>query len=443
MHPSPLRIAMKDHLRKSVQLATALVRAGHRLSMEGHADVLLIDADVPMYGYRDLIDYYEDMGATVLLYPHGGGIPQMCYDGLCEPYERVDGNLVNGPGHAEVLRRLGYPAPSHVIGWSMCEMRPFRAAADVRHVVFAPTHPSGHGFLPKEWRDANAQTFAALLEGPWDLTVRYIGELDANGLWGDGRVNFVRGDMSPVTAEIDVADAVVAAEGTFPCLAIARGVPTVIYGQGRAGVYGLPGEKATPLSNPGDYLHYSHYPFDVADGPIAEVIHAAARSEAPIFDWKRRFLGEPFDEATFAAQVERLVRQGPPAPVIEETRGFTVAGFADEVLERPELLATYADAFSGSDDVTLVLWGPGLESEAVLNAVMQAAARGGVDPETLPDVLLLGLPGSPEADRELAGRAQAVLSDWPAVGAIGELPRYGAADGARLREAALAPALTH
>jgi hypothetical protein len=441
VHPSPLRIALKDHLHKSLQLATALARAGHRLSMEGHADVLLIDAEVPKYGYRELIDYYKDMGATVLLYPHGGGIPQTEYDGHSEPYERVDGNLVNGPGHAEVLRRLGYPTPSHVIGWSLCEMRPFRPAADVRHIVFAPTHPSGHdGWLHRDWRAENAEVYARLLHGPWKLTVRHIDTLENNGLWHDERVTFVRGDMSPATAEIDVVDAVVAAEGTFPSLAVARGVPMVIYGQGRPGLYGIPGEEPVPLSNPGDYVGYSRYPFDVFDGPLDEVVHAAARSDAPIASWKRRFIGEQLDEATFAAQIERLVRQGPPPPVIEETRGFTIAGFADEVLERPELLATYASTFGPDDDVTLVLWGPGLEGDAVLDTVMQAAARGGVDPETLPDVLLLGLPGSADADRRLAERADAVLSDWPrGRGELDRLPRFGAEDDAQLRAAALAP----
>ena len=39
------------------------------------------------------------------------------------------------------------------------------------------------------------------------------------------------GGIDLATREIDATDVVVAGEGTFPSLAIARGVPTVIYGQ--------------------------------------------------------------------------------------------------------------------------------------------------------------------------------------------------------------------
>src|SRR4051812_18494151 len=101
-----LKIAVKDHLGKSLPIASALQRAGHRL-VGGDAipDVLLIDTDVPILGYRDLTARYKERGAKVLLYPPGA-TAATTYAGLSEPYERVDGNLVSAPGHAEVLRRL-------------------------------------------------------------------------------------------------------------------------------------------------------------------------------------------------------------------------------------------------------------------------------------------------------------------------------------------------
>jgi hypothetical protein len=434
---APLRIAVKDHLRESLRLAVALEHAGHKLSMEGHADALLIDADAPQFGYRQLIDYYKDMGATVLLYPHGGGNPMLAHDGLWEPYERVDGNLVVAPGHAEVFRRMGYPTPTHVIGWSLCEMRPFRPSTDVRNVLFGPTHPNNKGYLAKPERDRNAQIFEQLLKGPWRLTVRHIGTPEQNGLWAAEGVEFVTGSFDLAYAEIDATDVVVAGDGTFPALAIARGVPAVMYGQARAPVFGIRGEKATGLRNAERYLDYSRYPFDAEDGPLDEVVHAAARSEEPVLAWKRRFIGEPIDDDAFVALVERLVRQGPPPPLIEETRAFTIVAFAEEVFEQPALLAAYANTFTPADDVSLVVWGPALEGEEVLDLVQRAGAAAAVDLERLPDVLLLGLPGSAAADRALGERAQAVLSEWPpAVGLIGELPRYGASDAQALRAAA-------
>jgi hypothetical protein len=274
-----------------------------------------------------------------------------------------------------------------------------------------------------------------LLEGDWHVTVRHIGTIEQNALWRADGVTFVEGGFAPATEQIDAADAVVAANGTFPSLAIARGTPTVMYAQSDPPGYGRNGDRPAKLRRPERYMDYIRYPFDVFDGPLDEVVHAAARSEAPILDWKRRFIGEQFDEAAFAAQVEQIVRR-PERVEIEPTGSFTIAGFADEVCERPELLATYADAFAPGDDVTLVLWGPGLREPTLMDMAQHALAASGVDDERLPDVLLLPLAGSAAADVALAERAQAVLSDWPAAGRLGELPRFGTAASEALARAA-------
>jgi hypothetical protein len=421
----PISFTVKDHNGKAMQLAVALHQAGHQLVTEGPAELLLIDLDPPLFGYREMIDAHKAMGAKVLLYPHGAA-PALEYDGLYEPYEAVDGRLVIGSGHSEFLRRIDYPAPAPAIGWSLCDLLPFRPRRDVRSVLFAPLHPSGYGTIADEYRQANAETYARLLEGPWDLTVRHLGTLEQNGLWHADGVSFVQGAMDNGHSEIDAADVVVAGEGTFPSLAIARGVPTVIYAQTLPATYGVPGEQSVPLRRAERYRDYVRFPFDVADGPLDEVIHAAARSEAPIADWKRRFIGAPFDAQRFVALMERMVLDPAAPPVIDATRGFTVAAFADELIERPALLAGFADSFGPDDDASLVVWGPGVEGDALLETVQQAVYGAGIDENRLPDVLLLPLPGTPAVDRALAERADALLSEWPAAGLVGELPRYGA-----------------
>ena len=60
-----------------------------------------------------------------------------------------------------------------------------------------------------------------------------------------------------------------------------------------------------------------------------------------------------------------------------------------------------------------------------------AAAR--LDADRLPDIVLLPFPASRDADRRLAEIADALLSEWPAAGRVGELPRY---EPARLAPAA-------
>ena len=432
-----LRYGVIDHNGKSMAFAQALIDAGHELVHEGSADLLLIDADPPRLAHRRVIDRWKANGATVVLYPHGGGGANavLQYDGLWEAYEGVDASLVTGVGQAEVLRRIEYPTPTHVVGWTFCEPRPFRPCADVRHVVFAPTHPNADGSMAEAWRQDNAEVYGHLVEGPWRLTVRHIGTLAENGLREADEVEFVNGRRSAEFVEIDAADAVVAGAGTFPTLAIARGTPTVIYSHAEPLALGLPDEPPVALRRRERYHDYARYPFDAAAGPLDEILHAAARSDAPIAEWKRRFIGTPLRPAAVLALLERLPRQQSAAARIDPSRRFTTVAFADEMLERPQLLAAYVATFGPEDDATLILWAPGLDGNALLELAERAVAAARLDADSLPDILLPPLPGSSESDRALAERAAAVASDWPPAGGLGTLPRFGAGGVDRLRAA--------
>ena len=294
-----LKIAVKDHRRTAVPFAHALRAAGHEFVSGGYADVLLIDLDPPYLLHKDLLDQYSEMGAKILLYPHGGGIPNLSYDVLFEPDPRASANFVTAVGQAEFLRRIDYPAPVHTVGWTYSAIKPFRACDDVRHVVFAPTHPNGDGSLTAYQRELNSEVFAKLVESPFRITVRHLGTPEQNGLWKAEGVTFVDARTSPQFAEMELADVVVAGEGTYPNLAIATGVPTVMYSQVTAAL-GVPGEVMQPLRRKHLYEDYIRFPFDAADGPLEEIVREAARSEAPILEWKRRFIGEPFDSRAFA-----------------------------------------------------------------------------------------------------------------------------------------------
>jgi hypothetical protein len=422
----------------------ALFRAGHRAARGDLADLLLIDIDppamadrfeVPWFPHRQIIDHYKSAGASVLLCPHGVN-PALYYDGLFEPDESVHARLVQAIGYAEFLRRVESPGEVAVVGWALCDQLPFTPRQDVRRILFAPLHPSGGaGEIPIEASSAaNAALYERLLAAPWELTVRIVGTPEHNGLWPADGVRFVPGGNHGLR-DIRAADVVVGGAGTFPSLAIARGVPTVIYAHCEQAMYGLPGEQPGDLLRPDRYVDYIRYPFDPNDGPLDEVVHAAARSEEPILTWKRRFIGEPFDDAAAVATVERIVR-GTPEPWPLKTRSLTVVALADEVLERPDLLASYAALFSPDDDATLVLWGPGVKQPTLLAMVGDAARAAGLDPSRLPHHVPLARADIAETDRLLADYADALLSEWPAVGRIAGLPHYGAAEIEHLRVSA-------
>ena len=425
-----LRFGVIDHNGKGQAYAHALMAAGHELVTGGPADLFLIDADPPRLLHRQVIDQWKANGATVLLYPHGGGGANavLQYDGLWEPYEGVDAALVTGVGQAEVLRRIDYPSPTHVVGWTYCEQRPFRARADIRHVVFAPTHPAADGSMEAAWREDNANVFRALLDGPWRVTVRHVGTLEENGLWEADGVDFVNGRRHAEFVEIDAADAVVAGDGTFPTLAIARGVPTAVYRHAKPLALGLPDEPAKPLLRGERYADYARYPFDPTAGPLDEVLHEAARGPEPYEEWKRRFIGPPLRSGAVLALLETLAVNPAPGAQLDPTRRVTTVAFADELVADPGLLSAYAAAVGPQDDATLVLYAPGLDAHDLLALAERAVSAAGLDENALPDVLLTPLPGAPEVDRVLAERADAVLSEWPPVGPLGKLPRWGVRD---------------
>lgn len=306
-----MRFAVKDHLGESNALVGALIKAGHVLSADGPTDLLLIDLDCDLFGYRELIDFYRECGAVVLQYPHGAPASTLQYDCLYDPYDKVDGQLTNGQGEIDFLRSLGIDRPAKAMGWQLCPQFEARHVKRPRRVVFAPTHVNADGSLDAERVETNHKIFADLLEGGWELVVRYIGELENLGLWEDERVfRYVQAERDMTTVEMDVADCVVAGVGTYPCLAIARGVPTVMYGQFAAARYGLPDEEAKPLRSLEKYHDIVRYPID-ADGmrPLNSLIPYACHSDEPIRDWKRSWIGEPFDPIAFVSMVEAWIPQ--------------------------------------------------------------------------------------------------------------------------------------
>src|SRR3954447_19227630 len=150
-----IKFAIKTHGRKSDAIAGAIIAAGHEFVREPPAEALLIDFDPPYLPYKPIIEQCARDRAKIILYPHGGGSPDLSYDGLWEPDPRVTANLVMAPGHAEVLRRLGYPSPVRVVGWTYGDLKAFQPRQDVKRVLFAPIHPVGEGYMVPEYREQN------------------------------------------------------------------------------------------------------------------------------------------------------------------------------------------------------------------------------------------------------------------------------------------------
>lgn len=296
--------AVRDHQNKSARLIQALLLEGWKLvdALEP-ADLLLIDTDFPMHDYRQWIDAYTEYGAKIVIYPHGA-VPNIHYDGMFTPYGKTHYHLVPAQGHADIMQRFGYPYPTPVCGWFFSNVEPFEPTAG-ESILFAPQHPDGEGYLHPEELAINAAQYRALLALGKPLTVRYLGELEANGLWIelDAPVIYKRGYYDNGTLDI-LRNDVVVASGTYAYMAVAAGKPTVLFQQA-AGVEARAAGSATHYE---EYREVMDYPL-CSDDPeqMAELVQMACAGNTAVEAWKERMIGEAMEPRALSELLTQVV----------------------------------------------------------------------------------------------------------------------------------------
>jgi hypothetical protein len=300
-------IAFRKHQNKALVLAKALKRGGYNIvDSPIMADVLLIDHDIKEFGHQEHVKRFHDAGKPVFIYPHGAA-PLLCWDGIHEPSDMIKANFVTSKGHQQVMKRYGYPIPTHVIGWYLCEQKPWEPTNGYK-VLFGPIHPMmGYVFMFPEDLEANKRTYERLLEIKMiDLTVRHIGNLQNNGLWEDERATIYQGKTDQNLDLIKQADLVIA-NGTMAYMAIALGIPTIMLNQltpaREPDIHTLERMESVSIEK---YEKYMRYPFDVEnDSTLQKVIDDACQKEPK--QWRKRFIGEQFDPVYFVKLLEGLI----------------------------------------------------------------------------------------------------------------------------------------
>ena len=106
-----------------------------------------------------------------------------------------------------------------------------------------------------------------------------------------------------------------------------------------------------------------------------------------------------------------------PAP-LAGARSFACLAFADELTDAPELLAAYADAFSGRDDATLVIYAPDWSGEEVGARLGRAVAAAGLETDDGADLLAHAGARDPRVERLLGAGVEAVFSRRPPHGSF-------------------------
>jgi hypothetical protein len=287
-----MRIFVRPHQHKADAIIRGLAALGHKLVRKS-AEAALFDHGNAYggAGMNKLAERCWERGATIVLYPHAV-TPPWWYDGLWDFDRRIAAILTTTETHREIVAGWGLGCEVHAIGWPYCEQRPFEPADRVQKILFGPIHPPINGTLREEALESNRAAMAALqaLLPDVQVTVRYIHELDRQGLWRHPGMTYVRGEPNGSHREIDEADLVIG-EGMFLHLAVARGKPAISLNQRNPirpnnGLFGPPKHWA-------EFADLVSYSLDMHDGPLKALFEAARRTEQT--EWRNRNVGETMD----------------------------------------------------------------------------------------------------------------------------------------------------
>jgi hypothetical protein len=294
----PTKFIIRPHQGKEEPYVQALLAAGHEMSMG--ADVVLIDFEIPHPGYERYVNYAKSRGIPLVAYPHGAA--QVGQHQLTREPHKCAMTFVHGPGQVWLRLTYGYPNPVHAVGYP--KPRKPLEPREPNHVLFAPHHPLGSGWMPDDARQANTDAFRTILrDRDFELTVRLIGSLEQNGLWEERGVNYIHGQMDGSVNEADVA----VAGGTYAANSLCEGIPVVMYNQLREWRVELEGHESKMVPDWRKFEEYTRYPFDLGTWP--ESLHAAAkRSMYPSMqEWIGKWM-PPWEPQRFAKLVEKACR---------------------------------------------------------------------------------------------------------------------------------------
>lgn len=287
-----MRVAFHDNGGKGRLVHRALRDAGHTITEGRKADIGVCD--------HDCNTGFCDAHERVVLYPHGGN-PLFDWDEANAVHPHVRAHLTHGPGNVEIMAAYGYPAPLHPVGWCYSEVAPPRYPSDLRRILFAPSHPSGGGYLNDDIAAINQRALDALVTTGAEVTLRLFMEHDAAGhgitnTYGCATSNY----RLLAHDDIDAADLVVS-DGTLAHLALARGAPVLWV---TSDIFDLGANYWPPHAR--ELAPLVRYPYDMDDDRLEDLLLAVLSPSMAVEDYRRRFIGGPFDAGRAVGVIEEV-----------------------------------------------------------------------------------------------------------------------------------------
>ncbi len=300
------RFWVHNHQNKAEAFIGALLDAGYLVTEErARARFQLMDLDV--LGRTHWIDEATRQGIPTFLYPHAAR-PPVQWDGMYARHPDVKAHFVFAEGHTEIMRSYGYTGDIIPVGWTYCNILPFKPNLKPVNVLFAPVHANQNGYLCEVHRKMNEDAFTILAklhrDGKIHLRIRYLHRYNGSGCWVEPGTEIITGRADQSVLDIDQADVVVAHQ-TFAYLSVARGKPTIMFNEDLPPCSGNSSDNLVYAASFEKYKHLLQFPYDLlkAESPL-DLIYRAAVTDEDIADWRTRIIGKPFDPEHFVSSLE-------------------------------------------------------------------------------------------------------------------------------------------
>ena len=240
------------------------------------------------------------------IYPHTP-LTYWLWDGIYNPLP-VACNFVSAPGAKLAMESYGYPYPIEVIGFSRCEVLPFQRT-DGRRLLFVPARPrrdkgrqeildnQALSFV-REYASYFESVMICRLEGQFPLL--HDGDFGMTVITTNPKQS--KNPAAEMIERIDAADLIISTT-TPAALAVARGKPTVFYGETT-----IP-ETITGKypSNYHLYKHIHRFPITLENMSIVEVLGQCKYANPSVEHWKEKNIGENFNQEMFLNVIKKHV----------------------------------------------------------------------------------------------------------------------------------------
>lgn len=300
-----MKFSIRRNKDAGLAFEKALLDAGYECTKNAmEADFLFLDCEGRGWRRERIAEFMSSR--PVFIYPHTP-LTAWLWDRVYKPLP-VQMNFVFSRGAREAMQLYGYPYPIDVVGFSRCEILPFQPATGTR-LLFVPARPRNDGGKHAKMDEAVLQFILDNAGHFESITVCTIKDHAFPDLEDNPNVNVVRTDpkstptpTQDMVERIDAADLVIAVH-TTGALAVARGKPTIFYGQHEP-------PDTTTGAMPANYEKYRHlleFPITIEEMSIGDVLALRRQPDPRVEKWKGLNIGSPFDAEKFIRVVERCL----------------------------------------------------------------------------------------------------------------------------------------